>query len=309
MEHAALSAPVEMESEEILSRIILVVSVASMIGSGWIIISFLFVPSLRTFRHQLILGAVLHPDNAIWLPLMSSGLGISEFLAAGNVVILASVNTVGIEIWDPSLKAFCSFNGLMVQTFVVQVMLADYWILSIAICTYLILMDYAHAASWVQNHRAVIWCMAWGLSILWGVLGLVVVGYGYAGGWCWFTSDRVRLFVNFIPRWTIILVIMGIYTRLCLLLYRSHKAISSDHELTLQTPHPHQWQLLDISDGPSQSTHSSIPLRKMMVYPTVYALVWIIPTSVRVYQGMTGKRAPLALEILEKVIETSHGFP
>ncbi|KAI2994054.1 hypothetical protein CBS147346_10718 [Aspergillus niger] len=300
MEHAALSAPVEMESEEILSRIILVVSVASMIGSGWIIISFLFVPSLRTFRHQLILGAVLHPDNAIWLPLMSSGLGISEFLAAGNVVISASVNTVGIEIWDPSLKAFCSFNGLMVQTFVVQ---ADYWILSIAICTYLILMDYAHAASWVQNHRAAIWCMAWGLSILWGVLGLVVVGYG----------DRVRLFVNFIPRWTIILVIMGIYTRLCLLLYRSHKAISSDHELTLQTPHPHQWQLLDISDGPSQSTHSSIPLRKvslqMMVYPTVYALVWIIPTSVRVYQGMTGKRAPLALEILEKVIETSHGLP
>lgn len=138
MEHAALSAPVEMESEEILSRIILVVSVASMIGSGWIIISFLvsmktvylpfcsvcdtnqFVPSLRTFRHQLILGAVLHPDNAIWLPLMSSGLGISEFLAAGNVVISASLNTLGIEIWDPSLKAFCSFNGLMVQTFVVQ---------------------------------------------------------------------------------------------------------------------------------------------------------------------------------------------
>ncbi|KAI2967723.1 hypothetical protein CBS147323_4628 [Aspergillus niger] len=234
---------------------------------------------------------------------MSSGLGISEFLGAGNAVISASLNTLGIEIWDPSLKTFCSFNGLMVQTFVVQVLLADYWILSIAICTYLILMDYAHAASWVQSHRAAIWCMAWGLSILWAVLGLVVVGYG----------DRVRLFVNFIPRWTIILVIMGIYTRLCLLLYRSHKAISSDHELTLQTPHPHQWQLLDISDGPSQSTHSSIPLRKvslqMMVYPTVYALVWIIPTSVRVYQGMTGKRAPLALEILEKVIETSHGLP
>lgn len=47
----------------------------------------------------------------------------------------------------------------------------------------------------------------------------------------------------------------------------------------------------------------------MMVYPTVYALVWIIPTSVRVYQGMTGKRAPLALEFLEKVIGTSHGLP
>lgn len=46
----------------------------------------------------------------------------------------------------------------------------------------------------------------------------------------------------------------------------------------------------------------------MMVYSTVYALIWIIPTSVRIYQGMTGKRAPLALEILEKVIEENDGL-
>ncbi|BCS01798.1 uncharacterized protein AKAW2_60062A [Aspergillus luchuensis] len=92
-----------MESEEVLSQIILVVSVVSMVGSGWIIISFLFIPSLRTFRHQLILG-----------------LGISEFLAASNVVISAGLNTSGIEIWNPSLKTFCGFNGLMAQTFLVQ---------------------------------------------------------------------------------------------------------------------------------------------------------------------------------------------
>ncbi|RAH53370.1 hypothetical protein BO85DRAFT_381590 [Aspergillus piperis CBS 112811] len=284
-----------MESEEVLSQIILVVSVVSMVGSGWIIISFLFIPSLRTFRHQLILG-----------------LGISEFLAASNVVVPAGLNTSGIEIWNPSLKTFCSFSGLMAQTFLVQILLADYWILSIAICTHLILMDYVHAASWVQNHKAALWCIPWGLSILWAVLGLVIVGYGYAGGWCWFTSDRVRLFVNFIPRWTIILVILCIYTRICVFLYRSHKALSSDQEVTLQTPHPHQWQLLDIDDGPSHTSHSSIPLKKvslqMMVYPTVYAMIWIIPTSVRIYQGMTGKRAPLALEILEKVIEENDGL-
>ncbi|BCS01797.1 uncharacterized protein AKAW2_60061A [Aspergillus luchuensis] len=124
-------------------------------------------------------------------------------------------------------------------------------------------MDYIHAASWVQNHKAALWCIPWGLSILWAVLGLVVVGYGYAGGWCWFTSDRVRLFVNFIPRWTIILVILCIYTRLCVFLYRSHKALSSDQEVTLQMPHPHQWQLLDIGDGPSHTSHSSIPLKKV----------------------------------------------
>ena len=48
------------------------------------------------------------------------GLGISEFLAASNVVISAGLNTSGIEIWNPSLKTFCGFNGLMAQTFLVQ---------------------------------------------------------------------------------------------------------------------------------------------------------------------------------------------
>ena len=40
----------------------------------------------------------------------------------------------------------------------------------------------------------------------------------------------------------------------------------------------------------------------MMLYPTVYAIVWVIPTVVRIYQGTTGMPAPLALDILEKVI-------
>ncbi|PWY63636.1 hypothetical protein BO83DRAFT_403013 [Aspergillus eucalypticola CBS 122712] len=273
-----------MESEEILSRIILVVSVASMFGSGWIIVSFLVSIGPRR---------------------LPACLGISEFLAASNVVVSAGLNTSGIEIWNSSLKTFCSFNGLMAQTFLVQILLADYWILSIAICTHLILWT-------MSTLTPALWCIPWGLSILWAVLGLVVVGYGYAGGWCWFTSDRVRLFVNFIPRWTIILVILCGYTRLYLFLYRSHKALSSDQEVALRTPHPQQWQLLDIGDGPTHTSHSSIPLKKvslqMMVYPTVYALIWIIPTSVRIYQGMMGKRAPLALEILEKVIEENDGL-
>ncbi|PYI02810.1 hypothetical protein BO78DRAFT_214403 [Aspergillus sclerotiicarbonarius CBS 121057] len=289
MEHIALSAPERTGVEEFESRVILVVSAASMLGSGWIILSFLVVPTLRTFRHQLILG-----------------LGISEFLAAFNVVISTSLNVSGSEIWGPSLQPFCSFNGFMAQAFIVQ---TDYWILSIAICTYLILMDYTRAASWVQNHRIAFWCVPWSFSLLWAALGLVIVGYGNTGGWCWFTSDRVRLFANFIPRWAIIFVILCIYTRLCLFLYRSHKAISSDHEVTRETlpADLHQWQLLDIGNRPFRPHRSSRSLKKvsfrMMIYPTVYAMIWIIPTVVRIYQGTTGRRAPLALDILEKVIE------
>ncbi|OOF93638.1 hypothetical protein ASPCADRAFT_7855 [Aspergillus carbonarius ITEM 5010] len=245
MEYAALATPERTGAEEFLSRVVLVVSAASMLGSGWVILSFLVVPTLRTFRHQLILG-----------------LGISEFLAAFNVVISTGLIVSGTEIWSPSLKPFCSFNGFMAQAFVVQ---TDYWILSIAVCTYLILMDHTRAASWVQNYRVILWCVPWGLSLMWALLGFVIVRYGDTGGWCWFTSDRVRLLANFLPRWAIIFVIMCIYTRLCLFLYRSYKAISRDHEVTLETrlADPHQWQLLDIGQRSLRPNRSSNSLRKV----------------------------------------------
>ncbi|PWY90316.1 hypothetical protein BO94DRAFT_584329 [Aspergillus sclerotioniger CBS 115572] len=294
MEHVALSAPERTGAEEFLSRFVLIVSAASMLGSGWVILSFLVVPTLRTFRHQLILG-----------------LGVSEFLAAFNVVISTGLNVSGSEIWSSSLEQFCNFNGFMAQTFVVQ---TDYWILSIGVCTYLILMDHTRAASWMQNHRIILWCVPWSLSLLWAVLGLVIVGYGNTGGWCWFTSDRVRLLANFITRWAIIFVIMCIYTRLGLFLYRSHKAISSDHEVTLETlpTDPHHWQLLDIGHSSIRLHRSPQSLKKvsfrMMIYPTVYAIIWVIPTVVRIHQGTTGMRAPLALDILEKICIMSQGL-
>ncbi|RAL04824.1 putative cAMP receptor-like protein [Aspergillus ibericus CBS 121593] len=294
MEHIASTGPERTEAEELESRAILVVSAASMLGSGWVILSFLIVPTLRTFRHQLILG-----------------LGISEFVAALNVVISASLNVSGSHIGSISLEPFCSFNGFMAQAFIVQ---TDYWILSIAVCTYLILMDYTRAASWVQNHRIAFWCVPWSLSLLWAGLGLTIVGYENTGGWCWFTSDRVRLLTNFIPRWMIIFIILCIYTRLCLFLYQSHKSISSDHEVTLETlpADLHQWQRLEIGNRPTRPHRSSRSLKKvsfrMMIYPTVYAMIWIIPTAVRIYQGTTGRRAPLALDILEKICIMSQGL-
>ncbi|KAL2795419.1 G protein-coupled glucose receptor regulating Gpa2-domain-containing protein [Aspergillus keveii] len=297
---STLSAPNSLDAERKLCTAVLAVATLSVLGGGWILLSVMVVPSLRTFRHQLILG-----------------LGLSDFLMALNVMLSTSMNLSGRHIWAEEQRAFCSFNGFMNQMFVIQ---TDYWILIIAVCTYLILMDHTATASWIQEYRIVLWCLPWILSILWATLGLVLVGYGNIGAWCWFTSDRIRLLVNFTPRWAIIVIILALYTRLCIFLYRSHKSISSDYETSASAlpTELQQWQILDGQAGipggcEAHSVYPSVtPLknisRRMMIYPTVYALIWVIPTAVRIYHGTTGRQAPVALSIIDNACIISHGL-
>lgn len=41
--------------------------------------------------------------------------------------------------------------------------------------------------------------------------------------------------------------------------------------------------------------------RQMMSYPLVYMLIWTIPTTIRIYQSVTGKPAPFAIGTVDKV--------
>lgn len=107
---------------------------------------------------------------------------------------------------------------------------ADYWVLSIAIYTYLILANHKQQSTWVEDHKLTVWAIPWFLSTLWAGIGLAVVGYGDIGAWCWFVSDTVRLFVNFIPRWLIIIIILALYTRLYFIIYKSHSRFMSFSE-------------------------------------------------------------------------------
>lgn len=127
-------------------------------------------------------------------------------------------------------------------------MTADYWILTIAICTYLILANHKYQSSWIREHRVILWVIPWCLSILWASVGLAVIGVGDIGACkhisgsnrstfeltnagCWYTSDRIRLLVNFIPRWLIIITILGLYLRLYFLIHRVHnRFVSFDDE-------------------------------------------------------------------------------
>ncbi|KAJ5900303.1 uncharacterized protein N7473_004373 [Penicillium subrubescens] len=210
----ALSAPNSITGEEILSVIILVISILSALGAAWIIISFILIPSLRTFRHQLILG-----------------LGISDFLMALNFIVSTSMNISGRKIWSEPLQGFCSFNSFMTQVFVIQ---TDYWVLNIAICTYSILVNHRRFFDTMQSHPLIVCLWPWVLSTTWAVLGLVLVGYQNIGAWCWFASDRTRLLVNFVPRWIIVFVIIALYLRLSYILLRTQRLLeSSEHDTTI----------------------------------------------------------------------------
>lgn len=39
----------------------------------------------------------------------------------------------------------------------------------------------------------------------------------------------------------------------------------------------------------------------MMLYPLVYILVWSLPTSIRIYQAVTGKSAPFSIATIDEV--------
>ncbi|KAF5697523.1 G coupled receptor 1 [Fusarium mundagurra] len=288
----ALAAPAARSEMVLQSIVILVVSILSILGAGWIIV----FKSLRSFRHQLILG-----------------LAVSDFLMALNFLSSTAMNINGNEIGAPEQERFCSFNGFMTQVFVIQ---TDYWVLTIAMCTYVILAGYKSLSSWVQDQRIFLSCLPWALSLLWAGLGLKLAGYGDIGAWCWFTSDEVRLLANFVPRWVIIITILSMYARLYFILRKSHRSFISlgnsnsasepSRERTITRSNHDVWRYHE-SDAAGRRRLQRIA-RLMIMYPVVYMLVWTLPTAIRIYQTIKHTPAPFALQTIDKACIVSQGF-
>ncbi|KAJ4353417.1 uncharacterized protein N0V89_005146 [Didymosphaeria variabile] len=274
---------------------------------------------VRTFRHQLILG-----------------LAISDFFMAVNFLSSCAANLIGYNIGKH--QAFCSFNGFMTQFFVVQ---TDYWVMTIAICTFLILANYKHQVTWMQKHRILLWCLPWGFSILWAALGVGLDGYSDIGAWCWFGSDRTRLLVNFVPRWVIIVAMLGLYAHLYRIIHLAHEqfisfqdesssrglaGISSETEngsSTRRIGRPSASMHITSKDGTIEverygtngKTHADRPssvlkklAKQMMYYPLAYMLIWTIPTSIRIYQSVKGVPAPFGIATVDKACIVIQGF-
>ncbi|KAK4170520.1 hypothetical protein QBC43DRAFT_250142 [Cladorrhinum sp. PSN259] len=287
----ALAAPTDQHAIYTQSVVILIVSLISIIGTAWIGASFAVFPQLRTFRHQLIMG-----------------LAVSDFAMAFNFLLSSSHNVSGRLIGAPEQAKFCSFNGFMTQLFVIQ---TDYWVLTIAICTYLILADHKRSSVWIQGHLLILWALPWVLSSLLALIGLLVLGYGDIGAWCWFTSDAVRLYVNFVQRWAIVVVMMLLYARLYYLLFRAHRHwrsfgdSESTGDATGGTGSGNGYYARALS---GQHRRLKKLARLMLLYPVAYAIIWTLPTSIRVYQTVTGHSAPWQLQTIDKACIVLQGF-
>ncbi|TEA18864.1 hypothetical protein C8034_v010520 [Colletotrichum sidae] len=72
---------------------------------------------------------------------------------AFNFLCSTAMNVAGRFIGAPENADFCSYNGFMTQVFVIQ---TDYWVLSIAICTYLTLASHRKSAGWIQDHELIV---------------------------------------------------------------------------------------------------------------------------------------------------------
>ncbi|KAF9870043.1 hypothetical protein CkaCkLH20_12523 [Colletotrichum karsti] len=317
----ALARPTREAQIRLQSIVILVVAILSILGAGWIMLSFWVFPNLRSFRHRLILG-----------------LAISDFIMALNFLFSTTMNIAGRFIDHPENTAFCSFNGFITQVFVIQ---TDYWVLTIAVCTYFVLAGHKRPSSWVQDHGVIIWAIPWFFSTLWASLGLAIVGYEDIGAWCWFGSDWIRLAVNFFPRWVIIVTMFLLYAYLWTILYKAHNRLSSVEAVSPEnlvsgnaTPivsQPSSFQgssfrgdLEGRSSGSVRRlkkvmnaslvlirwtlTHIVQIARLMLLYPLAYAIIWSLPTAIRIYNATEKKPAPFALQTLDKASIVIQGF-
>ncbi|KAJ0161039.1 G-protein coupled receptor 1 [Colletotrichum tanaceti] len=280
----ALAVPTIPSEVRLQSIVILVVAVMSLAGAGWIMASYAVFPNLRSFRHRLI-----------------TGLAISDAFMALNFLFSTAMNVGGNGIAAPENAAFCSFNGFVTQVFVIQ---TDYWVLSIAVCTYFILAGHKTQSTWAQDHELVIWALPWLFSVLWASIGLGVIGYEDIGAWCWFTSDTVRLLVNFIPRWVIIVTMFALYAYLSYVLYKAHTRLSS-----IQDASPRHFGSGLTTQGGSRMTsiHEGVA-RLMLLYPLAYAIIWSLPTAIRIYQATENKPAAFALQTIDKASIVIQGF-
>ncbi|KAF4477473.1 G-protein coupled receptor 1 [Colletotrichum fructicola Nara gc5] len=286
----ALSAPPFQDEVRLQSIVILVVSIVSILGAGWIMLSFWLFPNLRSFRHRLILG-----------------LAMSDLIMAVNFLCSTAMNISGRLIGAPENATFCSYNGFMTQFFVIQ---TDYWVLTIAVCTYFILAGHKRQSTWIQNHEYLIWSLPWLFSTIWALIGLVKDAYRDIGAWCWFESDRTRLLVNFVPRWVIIATMFVLYAYLYVVLYRAHNELSSvvDEVSGHTTPvRSVDTSFQDDSFGGDRQARSSATLRRlrkiarlMLLYPLAYAVIWSLPTAIRIYNSTTEAAAPFALQTIDK---------
>ncbi|KAK4102532.1 hypothetical protein N658DRAFT_340609 [Parathielavia hyrcaniae] len=291
---AALAAPTEPMVIHAQSAVILIVSILSVLGGAWMVASFFVFSNLRSFRHQLILG-----------------LAMSDSIMAVNFLLSSSLNVAGRWIGAPEQAGFCSFNGYMTQVFVIQ---TDYWVFVIAVYTYFVLTDQKRCSNWIQTHPIVPWVLPWILSVTWASIGLGITGYGDIGAWCWFTSDEVRLFVNFVPRWVIICIMFLMYARLYFLLFKAHRRLVSLDDSSSRNLSGSGSRQLDGSGsgGRAVAARHTRKLKRlarlMLLYPLAYALLWSLPTSIRIYQSASGRPAPWQLQTVDKACIVLQGF-
>jgi G protein-coupled glucose receptor regulating Gpa2 len=233
-----------------------------------------------------------------------SGLAISDLIMAVNFLSSTALNLSGNFIGSPKTRPFCLYNGFMTQFFVIQ---TDYWIFTIAICTYFMVGGHQKASKWVQSHRAIIFALPPGVSLIWALIGLGLKAYDNIGAcklqlWliiggitearkgCWFPSDRTRLLVNFIPRWIIIIGCLSVYLHLFITIFRTQRqsasnandetwlsAVVDENEKqaaskTRTSSHTNSWNSGNLPEASASRSQSSPTLNRRSMASSQYSL-------------------------------------
>ncbi|KAL5940621.1 hypothetical protein ACKVV1_008288 [Pyricularia oryzae] len=299
-----ITAPQNDEEQRVLSIAIVIASSLSILGAGCIILSFATFRGLRLFRHRLILG-----------------LAVSDFLRAVVILVPAALDLANQPLTAASNYSACVCDGFMVQLFVTQ---SDYWILTIAIYTFIIVTGQKQTAAWIDNHQPVVLVIPWALSLISAGVSLTITSYNDIGSWCWIHQESVRLWYNFVPRWTIIVAMLVMYARISVVLRKAQRGFGTAVSKKTTAGRPssgepkpdgiNAFEPLSLAEegGRCSVTENSNRLRKlarhMAMYPIIYIILWILPTIVVLYHVSTNTAAPFPLQTVDKSFIVIQGF-
>ncbi|KAF3929586.1 hypothetical protein ABW19_dt0208051 [Dactylella cylindrospora] len=317
------------QRERHLAVVVLIGSILSIVGSLYMISCFIFIKSLRTFRHQLILG-----------------LAICDLALALNFFAPSLSQITGNTATSPSNDTICSINGFITQLFFSQI---DLWQITIAVTTLLLLSGPSGILKWAREHVHFVWLFPWAVSLVTALFGYGFWRYADNGSFCWLPTVHIRLYFNYLPRWLVILTCLAIYIIIFRIIrrarkiarlqraYQSARGASSETEMgegykenmkgssqsSLDSSRPHAAGapgtaaseapgLMQISPQDIEIEEQQKQIRRVAIqlisYPLAYAVLWTIPTVIMIYEVASGRKLNVHVEAMAKLLLVFNGF-
>jgi len=248
-------------------------STLSLFGSLMVVLLYLLLPSLRTFKGRLLV--YLSIADIVWTAAILTGLSSFHSNATNGDEFVIS-------------DGLCQVSGFLLQWFIVS---EDFWIATIAIYLFFIIVKRKD----LKKKEWIFHVINWGVPFLVAILPFlgVGIGYGIAGTWCWVIDPVARLVFSYFFVWTAFVIIIVCYGWI----------VYHIRDVRMTT-----MEMRDEKSSATIAKQDKKLFKKLAAYPIIFLIQWI-PATINRVQNAAAPTNPIAiLFIIHVGLVTSSGL-